>query len=52
MPRHKRRGEAVAVMVASNTPARLAPRDGSPLDASAVTEYRDEFLRAAIDQLP
>lgn len=26
--------------------------DGSPLDASAVTERRDAFLRAALDQLP
>ena len=27
-------------------------RDGSPLDAAAVTERRDAFLRAALDQLP
>jgi Phosphotransferase enzyme family len=26
--------------------------DGSPLDAAAVTERRDAFLRAALDQLP
>jgi Phosphotransferase enzyme family len=26
--------------------------DGSPLDAAAVTERRDTFLRAALDQLP
>lgn len=26
--------------------------DGSPLDATAVTERRDAFLRAALDQLP
>jgi hypothetical protein len=25
--------------------------DGSPLDAAAVTERRDAFLRAALDQL-
>jgi aminoglycoside phosphotransferase (APT) family kinase protein len=27
-------------------------RDGSPLDAAAVTERRDAFLRTALDQLP
>jgi hypothetical protein len=26
--------------------------DGSPLDAAAVTERRDAFLRTALDQLP
>jgi hypothetical protein len=26
--------------------------DGSPLDAAAVTERRDAFLRNALDQLP
>jgi hypothetical protein len=26
--------------------------DGSPLDAEAVTERRDAFLRTAVDQLP
>ena len=26
--------------------------DGSPLDATAVTEQRDAFLRTALDQLP
>jgi hypothetical protein len=26
--------------------------DGSPLDAAAVTERRDAFLRTAFDQLP
>jgi hypothetical protein len=26
--------------------------DGNPLDAAAVTERRDTFLRAAVDQLP
>jgi hypothetical protein len=26
--------------------------DGRPLDAAAVTERRDAFLRTAVDQLP
>jgi hypothetical protein len=26
--------------------------DGSPLDAAAVTERRDAFVRTALDQLP
>ena len=54
--------EALAVpywdaVAALNTPTVLHgwpgfADDGSPLDAAAVTERRDAFLRTALDQLP